>query len=278
MNSKMTALLCALAVPFMLLSFHGSAKAEETSFIKAPVSVNYASTYWWRGVELNGKGVGVLWPSAGLAFGDTGLSLSVAAGINTDSIAVNEPGDRKSAKTFHETDYGVAWSTTIADLVTIGAGAMFINYYYHDAADPNAVDPSFYEGSLSLAVNTVLTPKIEAFYDYYIDRNGDNPRDEDYYLRFSVSQDLINAEGFKLTAGAWLGYYNNAYFDAVGFSDAGIKLGTSKDYKGVTFASSVNYARSLSNDFQKDYDANCDGRASKLRNHLWAEFGASCTL
>ncbi|HOM09453.1 MAG TPA: hypothetical protein PLV81_04815, partial [Spirochaetota bacterium] len=27
-----------------------------------PIGLTYNSTYWWRGVEINGKGAGVLWP------------------------------------------------------------------------------------------------------------------------------------------------------------------------------------------------------------------------
>ncbi|MFH0974226.1 MAG: hypothetical protein V1874_00415, partial [Spirochaetota bacterium] len=52
----------------------------EDSKISVPVSFSYNSVYWWRGVELNGNGVGVLWPGIGLNYGD--LALSAAAGIS----------------------------------------------------------------------------------------------------------------------------------------------------------------------------------------------------
>ena len=261
-----------------------SARAEgEAPFLKVPVGVNYTSTYWWRGIELNGKGNGVIWPSMGLVFGDTGLSAVVAAGLNADYLIYQEEGDQDAAKTFNEFDYGLSYGTAVGDLVTLGAGVTYIQYYFHDALDGEATNPSFVEGWLSLELKLPFSPRLDAYYDYYVEENRDaedNPRDEDYYLKLSVSRDLLDADGFKFTAGAWVAYYRNAYFDAIGWSDAGIKFSTAKGYGKAAFTASVNYARSLSNDFQREapVDTDGNGETSVLRNHFWAEFGASSTL
>ncbi|TAL36592.1 MAG: hypothetical protein EPN93_07140 [Spirochaetes bacterium] len=257
-----------------------AAPAAEKSFLTFPVSVTYYSIYWWRGVELNGKGAGLIWPQAGINLGETGLSVFAAGGVNTDYFAASDSEDRKYSKTLHEFDGGLAYTTEIAGTLTLGLGATYVKYFYHDAVTHTADDPSFIEGALSLGLKVPLNPKIDFYYDYYVKESAaKTPVDEDYYVSFSLTHDFIATDdGFKLTANPWVSYYNNAYLDRKGWSDAGLTLTTAKDYKGTTFTASVNYARSLSKDFQPEVDINGDGISGKLKNHFWAEFGVSRTL
>jgi hypothetical protein len=269
--SKLTVVI-AISVVTMGLMQH-KVCAEESSFIRVPVGISYNSVYWWRGVELNGKGVGVFWPSVGLELGETGFALSVAAGVNEDYLIADDSTDRDAAKPANEFDYGIAYGAEFG-IVSLGAGVMYIHYPFYDEVDNDAVDPSFWEASVAVGLDILLAPSLEIYYDYYVEEDDatDNPVNEDYYVKASIGHDVIKTDSFSFSLGAWVAYYNNAYLDKKGWSDAGISLGTSSEYKGISFDSAFYYARSLDEDFQ---EAN---GAGKLKNHFWAEFGVSTSL
>jgi hypothetical protein len=282
MKKKTAALLIAVGMILAAMPVLAEEKSApvEKPFLTFPVSITYYSVYWWRGVELNGKGAGLIWPQLGVNLGESGISAFVAGGANTDYFVASDSADRKYAKTFHEFDAAVAYSGEIAGKVTLGLGMTYVKYFYYDAYDPAVKDPSFIEGALSVGLKVPLNPKIDLYYDYYVKESAaKTPVDEDYYASFSLTHDLIATEdGFKLTANPWISYYNNAYLDRKGWSDAGLTLTTTKDYKGTVFTASVNFARSLSKDFQLPADIDGNGTPGKLRNHFWAEFGVSRTL
>ena len=253
-------------------------KAEGKAGLEIPISFTYSSLYWWRGEVIN-DGAGLLWPGVGASFGDTGIELSLAAGVSQYCITKEDHDSIDSAKAYTEIDYGIAYSKEIQKL-SIGAGITYIQYPLFDKADPEAIDSSFLEGNISLGVDTVLSPVVELFYDYYIkDRKGtdgkDVPTAEDYYAKFSVSHDIISTEdGFTLSAGAWIGYYNNPYYEASGWSDTGLSLGFSKDYNNLNVTSTFYYGRTLGKDFQ---EANKDAGA-EIKDHFWCDFGLTYTL
>lgn len=256
----------------------GKAIAEEGgSFLKVPVGLSYASTCWWRGIELNGKGSGVLWPSAGLVLGDTGISLLVAAGLNADHLLADRSGDHKYIRPTHEIDYGASFAKDLGDIASFGVGILYAQYPYYDDYDSTALNPAFLEGSLGLGLKTILNPRLDFYYDYYVKEKEENPRDEDYYVKFSLAQEFAKTNDSAITLSAWIGYYNNAYADAKGFSDAGLRLGFLKDFSGTAFGAGLYYARSLDSDFQREYDPNGDGRG-KIKNHVWVDFSMTRTL
>lgn len=256
----------------------GKAIAEEGgSFLKVPVGLSYASTYWWRGVELNGKGSGVLWPSAGLVLGDTGISLLVAAGLDADYISADTKGDRKAIRPLHEVDYGASLAKDLGDIASFSLGILYAQYPFYDDNDPDALNPAFLEGSIGIGLKSVLNPRLDFYYDYYVKEKEENPRDEDYYMKFSLAQEFAKTNDSAITLSAWIGYYNNAYADAKGFSDAGLRLGFLKDFSGTAFGAGLYYARSLDSDFQQEYDPNGDGRG-KIKNHVWVDFSMTRTL
>jgi len=256
----------------------GKAIAEEGgSFLKVPVGLSYASTYWWRGVELNGKGSGVLWPSAGLVLGDTGISLLVAAGLNADYLLADRSGDHKYIRPTHEIDYGASFAKDLGDIASFSLGILYAQYPFYDDNDPDALNPAFLEGSIGIGLKSVLNPRLDFYYDYYVKEKEENPRDEDYYMKFSLAQEFAKTNDSAITLSAWIGYYNNAYADAKGFSDAGLRLGFLKDFSGTAFGAGLYYARSLDSDFQREYDPNGDGRG-KIKNHVWVDFSMTRTL
>lgn len=240
-----------------------------------PVGLTYNSIYWWRGIELNGKGVGVLWPKVGIEV--SGLTAYVAAGINEDYLMATETGDRKLSKTYHEFDYGVEYALTL-DSLSSTVGVKYTHYPFYDSAGAT-VDPSFIEAYIIASYTASITPGIELYYDYFVEENADkNPVNEDIYAKFSLTKECISTQGFVVKIGAWLAYYNNAYLNKKGFSDTGVTATFSYDYNGITFFSAFNYARTLAKDFyvKQDFDAN--GKDSILKNHLWADVGVSTKL
>ena len=253
---------------------YNKAYAQEKAF-SVPLGVTYNSIYWWRGIELNGKGVGVLWPKVGIEV--TGITAYVTAGINQDYIMATESGDRKLAKSYHEFDYGIEYAYSNNSLSST-IGLKYTHYPFYDSAGAT-VDPSFIEAYVIASYAAYFMPTIEVYYDYYVEETADKtPVNQDVYAKFSLFKDLINTNNFICKTGVWVAYYNNAYLDRKGFSDAGITFSTSCDYDGVTFFSAFNYARTLTKDFNISYDSDGNGKSSKLKNHLWADFGVATKL
>ena len=251
--------------------------AEENS-VFVPFSLSYSSVYWWRGTELDGDGVGVFWPGIGIDAGD--FSIGIAAGISEDWMTVESEDAEKLEKEKTELDYGISFSKEIG-IVSLGAGAMFVHYPFFDETDETgeAVDPSFVEASFSVGLGAMFSPAVGFYYDYYIevlkDEAGEElPVDEDYYVTFSLSQDIISTDdGFSFSLSGLMGYYNNAYCDLKGFSDAVITAGIAKNCNNpnnLSFSAGMNYGRTLGKDFR---DAN-----EGIKNHFWCDFGVSYSL
>ncbi len=275
---KLLPYLAALALLTASLAPGKVFAEEEGAFIKVPVGLGYASTYWWRGVEINGKGAGVLWPSAGLVFGNTGISLLVAAGLNADYLSADGSGDHKKIRPSHEVDYGASFAKDLCDIAAFSLGILYAQYPFYDDFNSAAVNPAFLEGSLGLGLKTILNPRVDFYYDYYVKEKPEKtPQDEDYYVKFSLAQEFMKTADSAVTVSAWVGYYNNAYIEARGFSDAGFRLGFLRDFSGTVFAAGLYYARSLDSDFWQEYDPDEDGRG-RMKNHVWADFSVSRTL
>ena len=257
----------------------GKAHAEEGgSFLKIPAGLSYASTYWWRGIELNGKGSGVLWPSVGLVLGDTGISLLVAAGLNADYLSADGSGDHKKIRPSHEVDYGASFAKDLGDIASFSLGILYAQYPYYDDFDSAAVNPAFLEGSLGLGLKTILNPRVDLYYDYYVKESAaETPQDEDYYVKLSLAQEFAKTEDSAITVSTWIGYYNNAYLGAEGFSDAGLRLGFLRVFSGTAFGAGRYYARSLDSDVWREYDPDENGKG-KIKNHVWADFSITRTL
>ncbi|HPP51015.1 MAG TPA: hypothetical protein PLO73_13680 [Spirochaetota bacterium] len=240
-----------------------------------PIGLTYNSTYWWRGVEINGKGAGVLWPKIGAEF--SGVTLYVTAGLNKDYGTATESADIKAAKTYHEFDYGIEYARG-AGAISSTIGVKYTHYPFYDAAGAT-VDPSFIEAYAIVSASYFVIPVLELYYDYFVEEtNAETPVNEDVYAKLTLFKEIVHADTFTVKTGAWVAYYNNAYLDKKGWSDAGLTFVTSYEHNGVTFFSALNYARSLSKDFYLEYDFDGNGKASTLKNHLWADVGVSSRL
>ncbi|MDY6935415.1 MAG: hypothetical protein SVZ03_14465 [Spirochaetota bacterium] len=269
---KLLTLVCML---FILIGLNGVTRFDlsaDEKLVTIPLSISYSSIYWWRGTVLN-DGAGTFWPDAECNIKD--FSLSIAGCISEEWFTKNDSASEDTAKSFTEIDYGLFYSRDIND-ISLSAGVMFCHWPFYDEADDSAEDPSFWEASLSIGVDTILSPTLEFYYDYYIESyegsyGKDVPTDEDYYIRFSVGHELINRnDNLIMSVGAWIGYYNDPYFEADGWSDMVALVGFSNQYNNLSFNSNFYYGRTLSKDFR---DAN-DG----IMNHFWCDFGISYSL
>ncbi|HPK44651.1 MAG TPA: hypothetical protein PLV62_06700 [Spirochaetota bacterium] len=79
-----------------IIVINNSYSAEK--LLSFPVGITYDSIYWWRGVELNGKGAGVIWPKVGCEV--SGVQAYITIGINQDYYMTTEGGDNDLAKTY----------------------------------------------------------------------------------------------------------------------------------------------------------------------------------
>ncbi len=242
--------------------------------MRFPVSLSYASTYWWRGIELNGRSVGVMWLGAGIEFGNSGFSANFNSAVSQDYLIQNDESKtgydeyKNMQKAKSEFDYGLSYSKTIAEIFTIETSMYYVQYPFYEDDATITSDPSFIEASLAFGIKTILNPKLTVYYDYYVEEtSASTPVNEDYYINLAITQPLYDADGFTFSLGAWAGYYNNAYLNAAGFSDAGISAGLGYSKGAGTFNSTLYYARSLTKDFQIEYED-----AGVLKNHIWTEF------
>lgn len=286
--------LCTVFLVFSVLSPQ-QASSQESSF-NIPLSASYSSVYWWRGVELNNtenpkESVGVFWSGIAIEYG--GLSIFYATGIsedmwrrrNTEDLENDGTGNgeddlaRDKAKEKTEMDYGVSYEFEIKPL-TILASVIYFQYPFFDETDKSntAIDPSLWEVGISLGVDTILSPSIECYWDYYVeerksDTNPDEetPINEDYYVKLAVSQEIAGKKDvYSFAIGAWAGYYNNAYFELKGWSDAGSTLSLSTNHENLSIKAAVYYARTLDKDFKK--------AAGYVKNHTWCDFGITYKL
>lgn len=252
---------------------------EEEKLISAGAGCSYSSLYLWRGIVLF-HGAPAFFPTAEVGIGD--FTLTYLAGINEVLFTAEDSNTEKTADLETEMDYTIAYGIEF-DMLSLEAGLTYFQYLFYDEpitvegeVIKEEIDPSYWEASLSLTINTILSPSIILYYDYYVEEGiGEDeektPVDEDYYITFSITHDLISTEdGFSMTIGAWAGYYNYQYCEMKGWSDAAASLGFSKEYNGLTASSNFYYSRTLGKDFRQ-YN---EGK----KNHFWCDFGLTYSI
>lgn len=267
-----------------LLMFNYSAiaaetQAEEEKLISVSAGCTYSSLYFWRG-EVLFDGAPAFFPAVEAGIGN--FTFTYMEGINETLFTAEDSNSEKTAKRDIEMDYTAAYAVEL-DMLSIEAGLTYIQYLFYDeeievdgAVEKAEIDPSFWEAGLSLTANTILSPTIILYYDYYVEENiGEDgektPVNKDYYVQFSVSHDLISTEdGFALSVGAWAGYYNNPYYEMKGWSDAAASVAFSKEYNALTAFSAFYYGRTLGKDYRE-----CNGGK---KNNFWCDFGLTYTI
>lgn len=247
--------------------------------------VDYFGDYFWRGVDFYGENRGIISPFVNLELGRTGLSLGY---LGEYSSEVAGDGATDSDKIWYGADFGIGFSYSIANAVTIGAKVWY--YWYYNSVDQNKKinandhDESFATGTVSLAIDALpLTPTIIYNHDYYIDDyEGTRETGEDFYVQFQLSRvfHLTTEAALKLSAG--IAYYNQATAELdndpatkkkKGISDLTASADISVTVSGATIHGCLNYAYVPDEDWYRDAST---GIANK--HHWWSGFGASYAL
>lgn len=281
---KKVSLWCAAFFVAVSIFVMPKAQGEERG-IGLSAGVDYFSNYFWRGVDFYGENRGVFFPFVNLNLGQTGLSLGY---LGEYSSEVAGDGATDTEKLWYGADFGLNFSYTIAEAVTIGAKVWY--YWYYNSADQNKKinannhDESFATGTVSLAVDALpLTPTIIYNHDYYIDDyEGTRETGEDFYVQFQLSHAfrLTPQAALKLTAG--IAYYNQATAELEsnpeskkkkGISDILAAADLSVTAGGVTIHGCLNYAYVPDEDWYRDATTGIPNK-----HHWWSGFGASYAL
>ena len=214
---------------------------EETKIAKSyntglSISFDYYSMYIWRGTKFF-AGDGAFCPAISWEIFGSGVSLSVAAEISQSYLFNGfQPKPTKfyydaggvpyikrlkinnAAYASHSVDFGLDFSRTIKEAVTIGASVWYWMYFNSPKATelaklqvsygPNMyskVDISFITASLSIGLDIVpyINPVISVTYDHYtaLAKTGD------IYAMLALSHDFELTKEVAITLGVSAGYY-----------------------------------------------------------------------
>lgn len=212
---------------------------KKSTSIGLSFGLDYYSTYLWRGTKFfNGDGAFV--PKVAWNIMGTNLVLSVAGEVSSSWVFngfAKKPGKyeyrydssgnpvRRQLNFNHvayatqSLDFGLDYSYTIKEAVTIGAGVWYWWYYNsrhaREYARPQVdglntvsfVDISFLTTTFTLGLPIVpyINPTVSLTHDYYtgLKRGGD------YYVTMGISHPFELTKEVVLTPGITAGYYYN---------------------------------------------------------------------
>lgn len=261
-NLSKVILVMTLMLASVTVMFSRDARAEESG-IGLSFGISYMSDYLWRGGDWYG-GDGAFFPSLSYDVLGSGFTLSVSAELaeayifdGTDTV----PGGT-NVKDLQATDFGLDYSYSIGDKVTLGA-----SIWYFLLWDTSL---SFMTFSGSVALDFLpLTPTLTYTHDYYTD-TGDA---KDFYIQLGGSHSFDLMKDVSLGLGAVMGYYYADSVDLKGISDIDLSAELSVTKGIVTYSAGFHYVIVPSEDY---YSASVTGKDDI--NKFYATFGVSCSI
>lgn len=230
-----------LCVAFTAQAFaQADARKEEGEGASVGLSfgIDYYSKYIWRGLDFY-QGDGYFYPSVSWDVFDTGLTFKVAGEIA--SSWVFNGFTKKPDKYYYEdwtlstlykkkkqinsyayanqgVDFGVEYSYTFENIITLGANFWYYWYFnskyaremawttYESLNMVKKWDTSYFSAGVNIGLDCVpwINPTIAVFYDNYVgyERSGD------YYLQVGFSHDFeVVKDVVTITPGITAGYY-----------------------------------------------------------------------
>ena len=242
------------------------ATVSESKSIGLSFGLDYYSIYLWRGTYFYG-GEGAYCPSIGWDIFDIGLSIGVGGEFAIDYL-FEKTGRDSTGFDLQSVDFGIDYSYTIADLVTLGAGLWY--WYYFNSEDALGADASFLTATVSIGFEVLLSPFIAVTYDYYVDKNfcEDRENEKDFYIQAGIGHDFELTPEVTVSLGLAAGYYHARSIKACGISDIDASMGLSVTKGIVTISGGFHYVAVPTDDFYAGSDI-----------HRWyASFGASVLL
>jgi hypothetical protein len=244
----------------------GAAESGEAKGIGLSVGLTYYSNYLWRGTYFYG-GEGAFSPSAAWEIFSTGLTLSIAGEFAADYFFESD-GRKSTGFDFHSVDFGLDYSHTFADLVTLGAGLWY--WHYFNSKDALGVDASFLTATVSLGFEVLLSPFIAFTYDYYVDRDFcvDGENKKDFYLQAGIGHEFEITPEVAVSLGLAAGYYHARSIRAFGISDIDAFVGLAFSKGILSLSSEFHYVAVPMKEFYAGGDV-----------HRWyATFGAALSF
>ena len=168
--------------------------------------VDAASSYIWRGFDLNPHKKPVIQPSIDIAFGQSGFSLNLWSSFSFVS------------KDLNEFDLTLSYATDLSKDVSLTAG--LIHYAWYLAENFKFEDNTSHEFFLSIESPTIfLHPSLSIYYDFTV---GDG-----IYLLLEIGRSFPLFEKLGADLSASLGYNGGQWLDKEtdpGFSDLNFGL------------------------------------------------------
>lgn len=232
-------------------------KQDEGKSLGLGFSMNYYSKYIWRGIDFY-DGDGYFYPSISWEPFGTGLKFTVAAEIASSWVingfqkkpdkyyfddwtlsSIHKKKKQVNAYAYANQglDFGVEYSYTFENIITLGAN--FWYYWYYNSKHANEMawpqvesinvvkkwDTSYFSVGLNIGLDCVpwINPFIALYYDNYIGYK----RAGDYYVQLGISHDFELLKDVititpSLTAGYYIGPtfgYNNWYIMSLNGAD-----------------------------------------------------------
>jgi len=231
---------------------------SESSAIGISVGIDYWSNYLWRGSYWY-QGDGAFFITASYDILGSGAVISVGEELSEDWMF---DGD-ETLKDIHSTDFGIDYSYTFSDMLTLGVG-----FWYFMMWEPAN---SFGTAYVSLCLSSILlSPTLTYNHDFYPDKDDLYDEDfKDFYIQLGISHSFALYEGVALDLGAVGGYYKMTSGDLSGISDIDLSAGLSVTKGILTYGSSFHYVIVPSKDFY--------GTAKDI-NRFYASFGVTCSI
>lgn len=251
--------LKVLLVLSLMLTSAAAVMAEEDKGIGLTVDMSYTSDYLWRGTDWY-SGDGAFFPALSYDVMGSGLTVSVAAELSEDYIF----DGTDTSKDLQATDFGLDYSYSIGESVTLSAGIWYFLLW--------DTDLSFITFTGSVALDFLpLTPTITYNHDYYTGTEDG----KDFYITLGLSHSFELMKDVALDLGGSMGYYYADSTDQYGISDIDLSAGLSVTKGILTYSGGFHYVISPSDDFNK---ASVSASGDKDISKFYATFGVSCSI
>jgi hypothetical protein len=185
--------------------------------------LNIASSYIWRGFDLNPTQKMVVQPSVDFSFGKSGLALNIWGSFSFVNREANE------------IDLTLSYAFKTSKSVLLMTGLIHYGYYFTEnfSFDDNTSHELFITAGLP---NTIAHPTLTVFYDF---TNGDG-----FYFQLETGHSIPLTPSVQADFSASLGYNGGQWLaEGVdpGFSDLNIGMALSFEYKDWIITPYANY-------------------------------------
>ncbi|MDD2236876.1 MAG: MipA/OmpV family protein [Kiritimatiellae bacterium] len=210
---------------------------------ESEITVDYGSSYIWRGQVLNSAAV--VQPGMTVS---TPIGLYLNAWGNMDATKKNELAGK-----FTEVDLTAGYSLPLEGMVSMDIGAINYLFPYNSEQGEGGVDETT-EVFASIGLDVILAPTLAVYYDVDEVKGA--------YVNAGIGYSYAATEAVSLDAGLSIGWgsskYNESYFDEdeSRFNDAQASIGASYALaEGLSIGAKVAYSYLLDSTIRDNAEA-----------------------